>query len=427
MGDAGVGTSSSASWRSAWLSGGLAILVAAVLCGGARPALAENELAKLASEKSTAELVKPGCFATSCKQEVEACGANGDCVKGLACSAKCMGDAQCTMGCFARYGNPTLDRVLQCTIEDAGCIQIATQQPGADSPFDAPKPPKALVKATPATMSGKWYKVLGFNPNYDCYDCQKNSFAAKGGGKGGAAAAAKASGSEVAMTVSPQTQTAVVDVEYTMPRQRLGMPPETFHAKLTESLEFDSAPGAVRTAHTEGHMFGLTFWENWYLIGANQPKEPEFRFVYYTGKTLQNRYEGAFVYARKPELPQGSMPAIYKIAREAGLDPQRACCIDNSCFGAPVDGATATPPLFTPVASAETIEAAPAPAPSSSAAAGGGGVFSSMRATFRDLEELLEDPKPAGEAIFAKQRPMSEVREYDANGFRVPSAGLTLN
>ena len=30
-------------------------------------------------------------------------------MKGLACTAKCMGDAQCTVGCFARYGNKVLD------------------------------------------------------------------------------------------------------------------------------------------------------------------------------------------------------------------------------------------------------------------------------------------------------------------------------
>ncbi len=415
--DAGASAAAedSATWAQTLVSGVLAMATAAALAGGAQPALAENELAQLASEKSTAELVKPGCFATSCKVEVEACGADRDCVKGLACSAKCMGDAQCTMGCFARYGNPTLDRVLQCTIEDAGCIQIATQAPGADSPFDAPRAPKALVKATPASMGGKWYKVLGFNPNYDCFDCQKNSFAA-------GAEAKRLAGSEVAMTVGPQS--AVVEVEYTMPRERVGTPPSTFRARLVESLEFDTAPGAVRTAHTEGHMFGLTFWENWYLIGANQPKEPEFRFVYYTGKTLQNRYEGAFVYARKPELPQAAMPAIYKLAREAGLDPTKACCIDNSCFSAPVD-TTATPPLFTPVASADTLDATPT-APVGAAPTGRfSALLEPLRTAARDVEELLEDPRPAGEAIFAKQRPMSEVREYDFNGFRrVPSGGV---
>ena len=402
--------------------------VVALLTGDVRSASAENELAALASQKSTAELVKPSCFAESCKSQMEGCAADGDCMKGLLCTAKCMGDAQCAVGCFARYNDNNLEKVLQCTIEDAGCIQIATQEPGADSAFNAPRPPKALVAATPASMSGKWYKVLGFNPNYDCFECQRNSFGQ------GADAKRMLAGKEVSMDIGEDT--AAVLVEYAMPRDRVGAAPETFHASLMEKLEFDTAPGSVRTAHTEGRMFGLTFWENWYVIGQNGPKEPDFRFVHYTGKTLQNRYEGAFVYARKPELPQAAMPSIYKIAREAGLDPTRACCIDNSCFAAPVEESigqpgsyspAAQPPPFTPVASADVIEgASPVVSPVANAAPGAPSIWESLTSpvvtAVRDVAEILEDPRPPAEKLFARQRPMYEVREYDANGYRVPTA-----
>lgn len=382
-----------------------------MLAGDVRPALAENELAVLANSKSTSELVNPECFAQSCKTQVEACGADGDCMKGLACTAKCMGDAQCTVGCFARYNNENLERVLSCTIEDAGCIAIATQAPGPDTALNAPLAPKALVKATPASLEGRWYKVMGFNPNYDCFECQRNTFSSQ-------QASSAASGKKGAMLTSNVAainvgpQTAAVEVEYAMPRERLGATgaPPLMKFTLNEKLEFDDTPGSRRTAHTEGKMFGLTFWENWYLIGQNQPKEQEFRFVYYTGKTLQNRYEGAFVYARKPELPQSAMPSIYKIAREAGLDPTRACCIDNTCFEPELEAASK--PLFTPVAEAGTLS----PERMAPAAAPGGWLH--------DVQELLEDPKPPAERLFARQRPMYEVREFDANGYRVASSSL---
>ena len=39
------------------------------------------------------------------------------------------------------------------------------------------------------------------------------------------------------------------------------------------------------------------------------------------------------------------------------------------------------------------------------------------------LTELLEDPKPYGEEVFSHQRPMTDVREYDANGFRTAGLG----
>ena len=412
-----------ASWGQVAAQGALTVLAALAVSTGS-PANAENELAVLANSKSTSELVDPQCFAKQCKSQMETCAADGDCMKGLACTAKCMGDAQCTVGCFARYNDKALEKVLQCTIEDAGCIAIATQAPGADSLSDAPKAPHTLVKATPQTMSGRWYKVLGFNPNYDCYECQRNSFAAV---DGNSASKTKTVANDRSVEIGGST--AAVEVEYTMPRARMGMPTENMKFELNEKLEFDE-PNTKRTAHTEGRMFGLTFWENWYLIGENQPREPEFRFVYYTGKTLQNRYEGAFVYARKPELPAASMPSIYKIAREAGLDPQRACCIDNRCFEpASVDAPLANPPPFTPTAEAAPLEMSNA-VPQASAINEPSGAFGLLSTvtkntplanTVRDLTELLEDPKPYGVELFSHQRPMTEVREFDPNGYQRPS------
>ncbi|KAL1503451.1 hypothetical protein AB1Y20_011938 [Prymnesium parvum] len=396
-----------AAWSAALQRGVAPLLAAALLLSAAPPsALAENELRALADGQFKSELVQPQCFATSCKRQTEACAQNGDCTKGLACTAKCLGDAQCTVGCFARYGNTVLDDVLQCTIEDAGCIKIATQPPGADSPLEAPPPPKALVKATPASMAGKWYKVMGWNPNYDCFDCQRNTFDAKLASNEG-----RAAGREVSVDIG---STGVdVEVEYSMPRARVGQPPQVFSSTLHETLQFDNTPGSRRTAHTEGKMFGLTFWENWYVIGQNTPKEPQFRFVYYTGKTLQNRYEGAFVYARTPELPRDAMPSIYRIAREAGMDPTRFCCVDNKCFTGQPENAP-RPPLFTPVAEAAVVS------PAARAWSPLDALPAPIKKLTVDAMEYLEDPAPFGQQLFGKQRQMYEVQEFDENGFRVP-------
>ena len=74
------------------------------------------------------------------------------------------------------------------------------------------------------------------------------------------------------------------------------------------------------------------FWENWYIIGENDPDQPEFKFVYYNGKTRQNTYEGAFVYSRSRELPPESMAKVYQIAMDAGMNPDNFCKIRNGCF-----------------------------------------------------------------------------------------------
>jgi len=260
-------------WAAALQASLVAALAGSLLVSGS-PAWAENELADLANSKSTSELVDPQCFADKCSLQTKACVNNPDCTKGLVCTAKCMGDAQCTVGCFARFGNPDLDKVLSCTIEDAECIKIALMKPGADGPLDAPLPPRPIIPVSKSSLQGKWYKVMGWNPMYDCFDCQSNTFD-------------QPSAKEVANTIEADSMN--VEVQYSMPRVRAGMKPETFSSVLHEQLEFDTTPGSRRTAHTEGKMFGLTFWENWYVLGENRPNEPQFKFVYYTGKTLQVR------------------------------------------------------------------------------------------------------------------------------------------
>ena len=48
--------------------------------------------------------------------------------------------------------------------------------------------------------------------------------------------------------------------------------------------------------------------------------------------------------------------------------------------------------------------------------------LSPLRQSLRDVQELLEDPRPFGADIFSRQRPMKEVREFDFEGNRLPSA-----
>ena len=68
------------------------------------------------------------------------------------------------------------------------------------------------------------------------------------------------------------------------------------------------------------------------MIGENDPDMPEFKFIYYNGKTRQNTYEGAFVYSRSRSLEPESMAKVYQIAREAGMNPDQFCRIRNGCF-----------------------------------------------------------------------------------------------
>ena len=164
-----------------------------------------------------------------------------------------------------------MDDLLECSIEKNACIKVAILPPGPDTAATAPAPPLAPVRdLNRKTLEGTWYKVMGWNDRYDCFDCQRNSFRADG--RGGLD----------------------VDVEFSMPRPGPKGEASAYPLRLSEKLVFDAKEAPMsnlekkRHARTEGHMFGLTFWENWSVIGENAPGEPEFKFVHYSGRTSQN-------------------------------------------------------------------------------------------------------------------------------------------
>jgi len=343
-------------------------LTASVTFAG--PVWAENELSdKYGGAGLDTSLVDQTCLIDKCSLQAKACLADdANCRKGLTCTGKCLGDNACITGCMARYGNVQLDNFLKCTIEDNECIKIAILEGGADPFGQEPRAPApTLANFDPKTLEGSWYKVAGYNPNYDCYACQRNSFSVAGGS--GSLKNAKGG-------VVDQLQ---MEVEFSMPHllpdgsppppsntrelvsfvsdnsaaagpQSIGL--NSYHTR--ETMVFDQVRGTgknventlvwdkkgaanegmtyARTAHSEGEMFGLKFWENWYILGENDPGTPEFKFVFYNGKTRQNTYEGAFVYSRTKELSPESMSKVYQIAKDAGMNPDQFCRIRNGCF-----------------------------------------------------------------------------------------------
>jgi hypothetical protein len=151
----------------------------------AGPVFAENELsAKYGGGGIDTSLVDQTCLLDKCSVQAKACLADDpSCRKGLTCTAKCLGDNACITGCMARYGNKNLDNLLKCTIEDNDCIKIAILPGGADKFGEESKPPAPTVaNFNPKTLAGSWYKVVGYNPNYDCYACQRNTFSSASGG-----------------------------------------------------------------------------------------------------------------------------------------------------------------------------------------------------------------------------------------------------
>ena len=142
------------------------------------PAFAEDELAAKYGKGFDSSLIDQTCLVNKCSLQAKSCLVDDpSCRKGLTCTAKCLGDNSCITGCMARYGDKNLDNLLKCTIEDNSCIKIAILDGGADKFGEEPRPPAPTLRNFDLkSMEGSWYKVVGFNPNYDCYACQRNTF-----------------------------------------------------------------------------------------------------------------------------------------------------------------------------------------------------------------------------------------------------------
>jgi hypothetical protein len=120
---------------------------------------------------------------------------------------------------------------------------------------------------------------------------------------------------------------------------------------LSEHMVVDAAPvnkdipnPSGRTMHTAGKMYGLTFNENWFIVGESDGSNgiPEFKLVAYKGHTLQGNYDGSFVYAKESKLPEAAIPAVREAAAKAGLDFDKFTRIDNTCpTGGSLNDATA--------------------------------------------------------------------------------------
>ena len=194
---------------------------------------------------------------------------------------------------MARYGNENLDNLLKCTIEDHECIKVAILPGGADPYGQEPAAPAPTVKNFDMrSLQGSWYKVIGYNPNYDCYSCQRNTFSS-------GAQTSPNYGMKFASNNNKASNQLYMDVEFSMPHllpdgsppppvkaredvllngastsQSIGLNAYNTHEvmvfdtpessasatpfKMRNAAGADESVSYARTAHSEGEMFGLS-------------------------------------------------------------------------------------------------------------------------------------------------------------------------
>lgn len=194
----------------------------------------------------------------------------------------------CSTGCFAKFGSSHLDELLHCSVEKHDCVHVpGKENVGWNTDTLADLPSKPLTTFNPASMQGVWFKTMGLDSRYDCFDCQRNSFILKDQG------------------------TLSMEAEFRIPRPNF---PGYLQSKIEEELHLTDPQDINQYAsmQSEGKMFGLTFWENWYVLGDTKAikslpqtglitsayasetfrAKPDFKLIFYTGHTLQGSYKG---------------------------------------------------------------------------------------------------------------------------------------
>jgi len=249
----------------------------------------------------------PSCFFDQCGDQSRACFSNPSCLKGITCLGNCRGEQLCATQCFARFGSERLNNWLSCTLEDKKCVVTGVEQ-DTSAFYNNPPTTRAMADFNPKDLEGTWFKVLGYNPKYDTYPCQINTFTSTADG-----------GLEN-------------NILFRVPKPGGGG--GSWQNNFVEKMANSKGPQGGASMTVEGKMFGLTFHEQWYVLGKGE----NWRVVAYRGDTQQGPYDGAFVYTKERDaLKAGSEGAaalrkeVDAVLVEAGLDPKQMSVIDNTC------------------------------------------------------------------------------------------------
>uniref|UniRef100_A0A7S3I6F7 VDE lipocalin domain-containing protein n=1 Tax=Favella ehrenbergii TaxID=182087 RepID=A0A7S3I6F7_9SPIT len=119
------------------------------------------------------------CITLHCSADIAACLAAGDCRGNLECEAACPAhDFFCQFTCTQSYPSNAFDTMFSCLFVEHGCLWLPPPEPINNATCRDHTP---VAEIDEAGLEGTWYVVSGFNPVYDCFACQMETFTVKDG------------------------------------------------------------------------------------------------------------------------------------------------------------------------------------------------------------------------------------------------------
>ena len=115
------------------------------------------------------------CIMRHCMPAITACLADNTCRTNMQCAGECAPmNSTCTFYCSESYQTHFADDVLSCLYVDYDCLTLPP--PDAINNVTCRNPTEIVDTVEDELIDGMWYVVRGFNPLYDCYDCQELTF-----------------------------------------------------------------------------------------------------------------------------------------------------------------------------------------------------------------------------------------------------------
>ena len=180
------------------------------------------------------------CIMEHCASQSAACMGDNDCRSNMLCMTKCgMTNHTCMYGCLNTYDDDVFDTFMKCLVQDYQCLKLLPPDPTFRC-----SPPQAVVKNfTLDQLQGSWYIALGFNPQYDCFDCQISSYAPTPNSKN--------------YTLSERYDVAMLN----------GTIRHRNHIEQVQQTDIFSEGKLDYTSY----MMGITMYEKWQVIGMKLP------------------------------------------------------------------------------------------------------------------------------------------------------------
>eukprot|EP00928_Gymnodinium_smaydae_P023649 TRINITY_DN19436_c0_g1_i1.p1 TRINITY_DN19436_c0_g1~~TRINITY_DN19436_c0_g1_i1.p1 ORF type:complete len:302 (-),score=44.69 TRINITY_DN19436_c0_g1_i1:270-1142(-) len=234
--------------------------------------------AALAALARASGLGNPGaCVVRHCAGSLASCFADGVCRGWQLCIMGCKeGDLACQIRCADLY-KPTDDSAAKintfskCVISDNHCVP--QQQ------LTCKKPAAYIREFDMKMMKGQWYITKGWNPLFDCFDCQVHHFSIKPDDK-------KPLHGDLKYSVKKDLNCTLGQCEY-------------LSREVFQSFSQDPASPGHLINHNNT-VEELHYSDDWYVLAA---KQDTYVLIYYCGcNDATCGYAGAVLYTRSPQL-----------------------------------------------------------------------------------------------------------------------------